>query len=111
MDVITCKELINLIKDNEKIYIIDIRSRNQYITEHLGGAVNIDESEFENIMDAENELVKKLAELTRGGYRIVLYCESGNSSMLYARKLMQYGIEALSLYGGINEYKKHLTYM
>lgn len=111
MDVITCNDLIKLMKGNEKIYIIDIRSRNQYVEGHLDNAVNIDENEFENIQDVENRLVKMLSGLIHKGYRVILYCERGNTSMLYAKKLMQYGVEVSSLYGGIEAYKKHLTYL
>lgn len=111
MDVITCNDLVKLMKGNEKIYIIDIRRHEQYVEGHLHNAVNIDENEFENIQDAESRLVKMLSALLDRGYRIVLYCERGNMSMLYAKKLMQYGVEVLSLYGGIEEYKKHLTYL
>ena len=44
------------------------------------------------------------------GKTLVLYCERGNTSMLIAKKLMSYNIDAYSLYGGVNEYKKYLAY-
>ena len=98
MDVITCNELVKLMKGNEKLYIIDIRSHEQYVEGHLHNAVNIDENEFEDIQDAECRLVKMLSSLMDRGYRIVLYCERGNMSMLYARKLMPVSYTHLDVY-------------
>ena len=106
MDLITSKELHERMNRGEQFYIIDVREQDEYEKYHLPGACNINEQKFEDAFDGnETSLIDEIKSKTP-----VLYCERGNTSMLIAKKLMSYDIDAYSLYGGVNEYKKYLAY-
>ena len=108
MDLITSKELHDRMDRGEQFYIIDVREREEYEKYHLPGAYNIEEERFTDAFDENKTDV--IDEIKATGKTPVLYCERGNTSMLIAKKLMSYDIDAYSLYGGVNEYKKYLAY-
>ena len=111
MDLITSKELHDRMSRGEQFYIIDVRERDKYEKYHLPDAFNIDELRFTDAFD-ENDtaFMDEIKAMCQTGKTPVLYCERGNTSMLIAKKLMSYNIDAYSLYGGVNEYKKYLAY-
>ena len=111
MDLITSKELHDRMSRGDQFYLIDVREREEYEKYHLQDAYNIDEQRFTDAFD-ENDtaFIDEIKTVCSKGKTLVLYCERGNTSMLIAKKLMSYNIDAYSLYGGVNEYKKYLAY-
>ncbi len=111
MDLITSKELYERTKKGEHFYLIDVREAEEYERYHLPEACNIPEQYFDKLFDENDTVIlNDIREICRGGMALVLYCDRGNASMLIAKKLMNYGIDAYSLYGGVNEYKKYIAY-
>lgn len=90
---IPAKMLENYInKDN--IIIIDLRSHEDYLEEHVPKAVNINYEELEKYYNR----LKKYNE-------IILYCDRGGFSLLAARDLSKLGYHAINVYGGFLAYK------
>ena len=110
MKMITYPELKKMMEENKKILLIDLRDHEEYAEHHINNAINIPEEKFIQIHEDEDELFKEIVGLYREDYKIILYCMRGNISMLAVKKMHRHKIEALSLYGGINEYDKYLRY-
>lgn len=68
--------------------LVDIRSREKYLAEHIPGAIHV--SELSGNLTAP----------------VVLYCEYGSSSLLAALEMRKTGIRAHSLRGGFAIYRK-----
>ena len=101
---ITPKELIDHTKNNDKLYIIDVREKEDFDCCHIDGAKNIPGELFDTIEYDTDKMVCILRRYMYAGYSIVLYCDRGNISMLCAKVLCEHGIDTFSLYGGLNEY-------
>ena len=74
------------------IWIVDVRSGEEYRRSHIRHAVNI---------PYEPGQIWKLPR----GKEIVVYCERGATSMAAAREMIRQGYRAVSVAGGITEYK------
>lgn len=90
--LINSKEMDGYI-DNMNALIIDIRDKDDYEKGHIKGAVNIP-------MD---ELEKDYSKMPKNKI-LVLYCESGGTSILAAKELFDIGYVSRALLGGIKEY-------
>ena len=74
------------------VWIVDVRSGEEYRRSHIRYAVNIPyEPGKEWNLPGEKE--------------IVVYCERGATSMAAVREMIRRGYRALSVAGGITEYK------
>ena len=74
------------------VWIVDVRSGEEYRRSHIRYAVNIPyEPGKEWNLPGEKE--------------IVVYCERGATSMAAVREMIRQGYRALSVAGGITEYK------
>lgn len=74
------------------VWIVDVRSGEEYRRSHIRYAVNIPyEPGKEWDLPGEKE--------------IVVYCERGATSMAAVREMIRQGYRALSVAGGITEYK------
>lgn len=76
------------------LFLVDLRSPEEYRQEHLPGARNCP---YEYMEQWKRSLPRKR--------KIVLICEHGNLSMKAARILDQEGVEAYSLIGGMHAWK------
>lgn len=76
-------------------FLIDLRSREEYRTEHMKGAVNLPYEEFEEMSEYD---------FPRGKI-LVLYCDRGGASLLAARVLARNGYETRTVIGGMNAYR------
>ena len=90
---ISYENLNDFIK-NKKVFLIDVRSNQEYEEGHLNGAINISlyniEKEIENIVKDKDEL-------------IILYCSSGSRSKEAKKILEELGYhEVYNLKGGID---------
>lgn len=88
-------ENLNDFMKNKKVFLIDVRSNQEYEEGHLNGAINISlyniEKEIENIVKDKDEL-------------IILYCSSGSRSKEAKKILEELGYhEVYNLKGGIDK--------
>lgn len=86
---ITSEEVNRLITSNEDFILVDVRTKVEYESEHIKGAINIPLDEIES-----TTMLKKDA-------KIVVYCQSGNRSAQAARKLIDNGYTNVYDMGGI----------
>ena len=87
-DMIYAKDLPMIVRDRN-VVVIDLRSREEYDTEHWRGARNMP-------IDEVDDFIKLLP---RGNY-YVLYCDHGGSSMMLARYLGNRGYMVGTVMGG-----------
>lgn len=76
-------------------FIIDLRSREEYRSGHIQGAVNLPYEEFEELQEYNFPKGKVL----------VLYCDRGGASLLAARLLARKGYKTRTVIGGMNAYQ------
>lgn len=107
-------ELISLSEAMKRSYesegvLVDVRSEEDFKRGHLPMAVNIP---FGEIMQMEGRV--DLEQFYEGKFNVpkerdvFLYCDTGSTSMLAAKKLGSMGIHAYSIVGGILFYKGYL---
>ena len=80
---------------NKRALIIDIRQPEQYEKGHIENAVNIP---FERLETQYDRMPRDLI--------LVLYCESGGTSLLAAKELYDRGHVVRAVIGGYERYKK-----
>ncbi|MCI8307961.1 MAG: rhodanese-like domain-containing protein [Lachnospiraceae bacterium] len=103
IDLLSGNTLRKLMKE-KPVYLVDVRTREEYMKRHICGAVNIPSEEIEEMECNDLSLIKRFADMRKCGFKIVFYCRSGNRSMLCAKILKERGINCASLYGGIEEF-------
>jgi len=67
--------------------LIDVRSKSEYQSGHIGGAINID---VNDILALDGELAYNNLNISKNRI-IILYCRSGNRSMQAGNKLIELG--------------------
>lgn len=98
---ISAKEAKNLM-DNESNYVIlDVRTKSEYDSGHIPGAILIPEDEIkdtaENILKDKNQL-------------ILVYCRSGRRSKNAAKELTKMGYTNVKEFGGIIDWSYEIEY-
>jgi rhodanese-related sulfurtransferase len=93
---ISPKEAYELMKSDEKITVLDVRTPDEFAQEHIDGATLIPLQTLEGnlglISDAKNQ-------------KLIVYCHSGNRSVAASRILAKSGFTPLNVKGGITEWK------
>lgn len=93
IDDISQNEIINIIKNNEDVILLDVRSRQEYNEGHLRGAINIPVYELQ--YRSKNELKNKNS-------IIIAYCSAGIRSRKAVNILKRLGYKNLyNVEGGI----------
>lgn len=85
--------------DDEKVYVLDVREKNEFDGGHIRRAILVPSTRFNE--NFENLKIKKKD-------KIAIYCYSGNRSDFIARKLNQMGYEKIyNLEMGILEWMNY----
>ena len=92
--MIPAAQLEQYLDEGRAIFLVDLREREDYVREHIAGAVNIPDEEME----------ERMGELP-GDRLIVLYCYRGPHSMRWSRRLAGYGYTVADVCGGIQAYR------
>lgn len=87
-----------LFKNIKKYYIIDVRTREEYLREHIPNAINIPYWDFKYYI----ELIRFL----KNNKDIVLYCNRGLISNKARKLLKEKGVDAETVTGGLILWKK-----
>lgn len=93
---ITAKEAKEMMDNDNSITILDVRTKEEYETGHIEGAILIPDTE---ILDKAEEL------LTDKSATIMVYCRSGRRSALAATDLIELGYSNVFDFGGIIDWK------
>lgn len=90
------KQAYERLKKDPTIFLLDVRSPEEYSQEFIKGSTLIPVQELES----------KLATLAnQKGKTIIVYCHSGNRSVKASRILAEHGFQPLNMKGGIAEWK------
>ena len=98
-DLISISEAIKRSYDSEGL-LVDVRSEEVFKKGHLPMAVIMDEKFDIEAIEKDFNIEKEQP--------VFLYCDTGSTSMLAAKKLDSVGIHAYSVVGGIMFYKGYL---
>lgn len=86
---ITASEVNRLLTNKEDFILVDVRTKAEYDSEHIKGAINIPLDEIEHTTTLDKEA------------KIVVYCQSGNRSAKASQKLVDKGYLNVYDLGGI----------
>ena len=104
-DLISISEAIKRSYDSEGL-LVDVRSEQVFKKPHLPIAVKL---QLEEIKDQKFQKDAKEKDFNiEKEQPVFLYCDTGSTSMLAAKKLDSVGIHAYSVVGGIMFYKGYL---
>lgn len=92
LQLISVRELDDYVKRYPAVCLVDVRSEEEYRISHILHAINI---------PYEEGIRWKLPR----GKEVVVYCERGSTSMVAARDMKRQGYPAVSVAGGILEYR------
>lgn len=92
VELIFARDLDLYMIQHPNCILLDVRSEEEYKKGHIKNAINIPYEE-----DMEWNLDKSK--------RIIVYCERGSASIQAARALLAEGYRAVSVVGGIKEYR------
>lgn len=93
---ISPKQAYTLLKNDYNVTLLDVRTPNEFSSEHIDGAILIPVQEL-------NQNISKLDTLK--DKKIIVYCHSGNRSVTASRILLANGFTPLNLSGGIAQWK------
>ena len=93
-DVIDHDAMVEAVK-NKSAFIVDVRERNEFMSGHIEGAINVPMSGFD-------------AKRVPKGKPVIVYCLSGARSAMAQRMLAQAGYEDVKNYrSGIGVWRMH----
>lgn len=93
---ISPKQAYELLQTDPNVALLDVRTPEEYKTEHIAGATLIP-------VQILNENLSKLSNVQ--AKKIIVYCHSGARSVAASRILMQNGFTPLNVAGGISAWK------
>ena len=96
-ETVDAKEFAERIKDS-KVYLLDVRTPEEYAKGHLDGAINLDILNPDFVEEAEKMLP---ADKT-----IAVYCGTGKRSAMASEQLTEIGLRVLNLDGGLEAWNK-----
>ncbi|MDD2950193.1 MAG: rhodanese-like domain-containing protein [Sulfuricurvum sp.] len=93
---ISPKEANALLQKDKNVFLLDVRTPEEYAQDHIDGATLIPVQILgDNLSKLQNVKDKK----------IIVYCHSGNRSVVASRILAKNGFIPLNVKGGITEWK------
>lgn len=97
-DSVDAKSAIEMIHDNPKLLILDVRTQEEFDEKHLANALHIPVQVLEKNID-------KLQAYK--GQKLLVYCRSGNRSVKASRILEQSAFVPINIKGGIQQLSRH----
>lgn len=93
---ISSEEAYEIMQSREDIFIVDVRSENEFITVHIENAINVPLDRLENSF---KETVTDNMNAT-----ILVYCQSGSRSKEASKILSNMGYTDVNNFGGLNNW-------
>lgn len=93
---ISPKQAYELLQKDSNVALVDVRTPEEYATEHISGATLIP-------VQVLSENLSKLSSVK--GKKIIVYCHSGARSVGASRILAKNGFSPLNVTGGISAWK------
>lgn len=85
-----------LLENDTNVTLLDVRTPQEFASEHIEGATLIPVSDLEQNLDKLQESKDK---------KILVYCRSGSRSVTASRILLEHGFSPINMSGGINQWK------
>ena len=99
--MINSEKLTELLKSSEKVYLVDVRTEEEYDASHIDLAINLSvdriESDFENEITSDKDA------------NIIVYCRSGARSKQAAETLIKMGYKNVYNFGSIGNWPYDLV--
>ena len=92
---ITRQEAVELMENEDKYLILDVRTEQEYAAGHIPGAI---------VVPNETIGTEEIAQLPDKDQLIMVYCRSGNRSKQASDKLVKLGYTNIVEFGGINSW-------
>ena len=106
---ITVDELKTKVENTEEFLLIDVRQPSDYYTANIPGSILISRGQLEFKIESEDYWMEQFMYPPEKETEIVLYCNSGNNSILAAISLMKLGYKNVkSLEGGYKAFNPNL---
>lgn len=93
------KQAHKLISEGKDVIIVDVRSRDEYASGHIPGAVCIPNETISNVEPAQ---------LNDKDQNIIVYCQTGMRASKAAKKLKRLGYKNIYNFGGINSWRGNI---
>ena len=93
------KQADKLISEGKDVIIVDVRSRDEYASGHIPGAVCIPNETISNVEPAQ---------LNDKDQNIIVYCQTGMRASKAAKKLKRLGYKNIYNFGGINSWRGNI---
>lgn len=93
---ISSEEAYNLMQDNDDVFVVDVRTEEEYASGHILNAINVP------LSDIENTFVSLVTD--NKDAIILVYCRSGNRSKQASSKLVEMGYKNVQDFGGISSW-------
>ena len=93
---ISPKQAYTLLQNNKNVALLDVRTPDEFLSEHIDGAILIPVQELSQNISKLDTLKEK---------KIIVYCHSGNRSVAASRILLANGFTPLNITGGIAQWK------
>ena len=97
VQAITCAKMKQMLDEEKDVVLIDVRSKEEYETQHLSKAINIPNERIKTI--TENEDITK-------DTKIIVYCRSGARSKNSANELINMGYKNVYDLGAMSNCSK-----
>ncbi|TQV63018.1 MAG: rhodanese-like domain-containing protein [Sulfurovum sp.] len=89
-------EVSKLLENDTNVTLLDVRTPQEFASEHIEGATLIPVSDLEQNLDKLQDAKNK---------KILVYCRSGSRSVTASRILLEHGFSPINMSGGINQWK------
>ena len=89
-------------RGNGKGVLIDVRTKEEFLSGHIPEAVNIPYEEIQNRIEEIRQLT--YSRMSGRSAFLILYCDRGNTSLRASRDLSRLGFSVKNVYGGLSGY-------
>ncbi len=89
------KQIERIIREDKNRIIVDVRTKDEYASGHIPGAICIPNETISNIDPVQ---------LSNKDQNIIVYCQTGMRSSKAAKKLKRLGYKNVFNFGGINSW-------
>lgn len=97
---VTLNELKEELQEKENLYLIDVRTAGEFEEGSIPGAISVPRGVLEFVMFNDEFWEEKNRNPPSKTDEVILYCRSGNRSVLSAVSLMQLGFIHVKSFGG-----------
>ena len=96
------EELKQILDNDKKVFVLDVREKNEFDEEHIDGAIHFPKSKFDKSDTETQNILKSI----RKNDLVVTYCGSGHRSGWVAKEIQKRGYRNVQNLDGISYWKQ-----